>query len=277
MVRMLAARVAQRSPVAGQAPSETTKLETGTAPQVSAAEVKAARMAYVMRLLVETYGYPETGAAGLVGNLVAESGLLANRIEGSQLESPMTAKNAQGVKTTFTPEEVMARRYKVRGPQKPGVGIAQWTTAGRRAGLFQHKYNGVVLGAAILQNLDAQVDYLVKELAGQYKGVDKVLRSAESVEDASDEVVFNFERPGALLQDKTAASGEAVYKTKKNRQGDAVAVLDKQGNKIPLKALRSRTDPAVQGVLRKRRTLGLEALAAYRATKGKQESAPALP
>jgi hypothetical protein len=202
MLRMVAPRIAQRSPVEDKVRREEERSAPGAAPRVSTAEAKAARMAYVMRLLVETYGYPEAGAAGLVGNLVAESGLLADRIEGSRLESPMTAKNAEGVKTTFTPEEVMERQNKVRGPQKPGVGIAQWTTAGRRAGLFQHKYNGVVLGAAILQNLDAQVDYVVKELGSQYNGVDKVLRNADSVEDASDEVVFNFERPGKLLKDK---------------------------------------------------------------------------
>lgn len=122
------------------------------------------RMAYVMGLLVEKYGYPEAGAAGLVGNLSAESVLLTNRIEGSGVDSPMTATNVQGVKMEFTPDDVMNRKYKVSGPHKPGAGIAQWTTTKRRAGLFQHEYNGVVLGAAILNNLDAQVDYLVKEL-----------------------------------------------------------------------------------------------------------------
>jgi hypothetical protein len=269
-LKLLAARAVQREPAA----AEAAAAEAAPAPPVPV--TRQERMAYVMGLLVDTYGYPEVGAAGLVGNLMAESGLLANRIEGSKPDSAMTAKNAQGVKTEFTPEEVMNRQYKVSGPQKPGVGIAQWTTASRRAGLFQHKYKGAVLGAAILHNLDAQVDYLVKELESQYKGVNKVLKSAESVEDASDEVVFNFERPAALLQDKTDADGEVVYKTRKNKQGKVVDVLDKQGNKQPLKSLRSRTDPAVQGVLQTRRGFGRAALAAYREQKSnKSNPAPA--
>lgn len=62
-------------------------------------------------------------------------------------------------------------------------------------------------------------------------------------------------------------SRQRTYKTKKNKQGKVTEVLDKQGNKIPLKTLRSRTDPAVQGVLQKRRGLSLEALAALREMK----------
>src|SRR5262245_50677384 len=41
------------------------------------------RVLYVMTMLVETHGYPENGAAGLVGNLMSESGVLPNRIERS--------------------------------------------------------------------------------------------------------------------------------------------------------------------------------------------------
>ena len=45
---------------------------------------ESARVLRVMELLVDRYGYPVNGAAGLVGNLIAESGVLPNRIEGSQ-------------------------------------------------------------------------------------------------------------------------------------------------------------------------------------------------
>jgi hypothetical protein len=187
------------------------------------------------------YGYPVNGAAGLVGNLYAESELIPNRVEGSKPATPMRAKDAQGKLTDFSAEDVINRKANVQGPKKPGVGLAQWTTPGRRKGLFEHQVEGQTLGAAILNNLDAQVDYLVAELQSKYKGVNEVLRNAQSVEEASDEVLFNFERPATVLKDKT----------------------DKEGKKVKGKTLRRRDDPAVQAVLNKRRTLGREALAAF--------------
>ncbi|MCB0081432.1 MAG: hypothetical protein KDE47_10890 [Caldilineaceae bacterium] len=221
------------------------RAEPAAQPEQPAATSKAERMAYVMKLLVDKYGYPPEGAAGLVGNLHAESGLLPNRIEGSNAATPMRARNAQGQVTDFTNEEAMNRRYKVQGPQKPGIGLAQWTTAGRRKGLFAHEYAGVKLGAAILNNRDAQVDYLVKELESKYKRVNRVLKNPDSLEAASDEVVFNFERPGKVLKEKT----------------------DKDGKKLPGKMLRSRDDPLVQPVLNARRAFGQEALAAFTGSK----------
>jgi len=207
----------------------------GEQPITPAPETKEERMAYVVNLLVNTYGYPVLGAAGLVGNLFAESGLLPNRIEGSKAGAPLRTKDYNGKMTDFTPEEVVNRKYGKRGPKKPGVGLAQWTTPARRKGLFEHEYGGARLGAAILNSLDAQVDYLVTELASKYKHVNERLKSASSVEEASDEVVFNFERPASVLMDGT----------------------DKEGKRMRM--LRKRDDPAVQGVLNERRRLAREA------------------
>ena len=66
----------------------------------------------------------------------------------------------------------------------------------RRRGLFGHRYEGIVLGANIMFNMDAQVDYLVRELGSGYSGSDRVLRrSGVTVNDACDEVLYNFEIP----------------------------------------------------------------------------------
>ena len=54
-----------------------------------------ARVLRVMHLLVHRYGFPVNGAAGIVGNLVAESGVLPNRIEGSRTATPMRAPGLQ--------------------------------------------------------------------------------------------------------------------------------------------------------------------------------------
>lgn len=68
-----------------------------------------------------------------------------------------------------------------------------------------------------------------------------MLKNPESLEAASDEVVFNFERPASVLKDKT----------------------DKDGKKLSGKILRSRDDPAMQDVLKERRKHGRDALAAF--------------
>jgi len=164
------------------------------------------RQRYVMRLLVTTYGYPANGAAGLVGNLSEESKVIPNMVEGATDPAPMRARNFANVKTTFTADEIMNRnRTTQTGPQSPGVGIAQWTSPTRRAGLFQHTptFRGVQLGAQILFDMDAQVDYLVSELRASYARVQRVLTAPSvTVEDASDEVVYNFETPQAVLDGK---------------------------------------------------------------------------
>jgi hypothetical protein len=191
------------------------------------------RMAYVMDLLVTKYGYPANGAAGLVGNLNAESGVLPQRLEGSRASTPMTTSSFQGPAREFTPQEVMNRSsQQQRGPRLPGVGLAQWTTGSRRRGLFQHQYGGRMMGTDILFNMDAQVDYLVTELQSNYPGVNRVLtNSGVSVNDACDEVVYNFEVPGSLL--------------------------DTSGNKRP------RTDPQVVQVFNQRRPSARRALTSF--------------
>ena len=91
------------------------------------------RILHVMRLLVNTHGYPVNGAAGLVGILFAESGVMPNRIEGSAAATPLRARNFGGTMTDFSAEQVMNRNRRLRqGPHLPGVGLAQWTTANRR-------------------------------------------------------------------------------------------------------------------------------------------------
>lgn len=189
------------------------------------------RHVYVMERLVG-YGYPVNGAAGIVGNLDAESGVIPSRIEGSTAAAPLRARDFGGATRDFTPEEVMNRdRTAQRGPRLPGVGLAQWTSPGRRAGLFAHSFGGVT-GSAILADMDAQLDYLVQELRSSYRRVESVLADrGVSVNDAADEVVYNFEVPGAILDGS---------------------------------AKRPRSDPAVQEVFAARRRRASAALDAYR-------------
>ncbi|MGY1807679.1 phage tail tip lysozyme [Blastococcus sp. SYSU D00669] len=187
------------------------------------------RIRRVMTLLTRTYGYPAAAAAGITGNLIAESGILPNRIEGSSTHQPMRAPDFSGRVRSFTPDEVRDRdRSRRRGPRQPGVGLAQWTSPTRRRGLFRHVFRGRRLGSAILSDLDAQVDYLVAELRRDFRQLDARLRSPRTtVDQASDAVLLQFERPAAVLG-------------------------------------RSRNDPAALAVITRRRRLAAQALQIHR-------------
>jgi Phage tail lysozyme/Hemopexin len=191
------------------------------------------RIVYAMERLIDFYGYPVNGGAGLLGNLLAESGVIPTRIEGSAASTPMRARNFQGQVTDFSPDDIRNRDAAAQvGPALPGVGLAQWTSGARRSGLFSHPFKGSALGSRVLFNMDAQIDYLVHELQTAFVGVNGVLMNpAVTANDASDEVVYNFEVPGAILQG---------------------------GAKLP------RSDPSVQQVFAQRRSLTQNALNAYR-------------
>jgi len=162
-----------------------------------------ARILAAMELLVSAHSFPVEGAAGLVGNLWAESGVLPNRIEGSRPSTPMRAEDFAGRIVDFTPAEVMNRNRDARvGPLLPGVGLAQWTSPARRAGLFRHVFQGAALGAAVLESMAAQVDYLATELRQSFPGVDAIARrSSVTAGEASDEVAYRFEAPGVVLDE----------------------------------------------------------------------------
>ena len=150
------------------------------------------------------------------------------------MATPMRAPNFAGAATDFTADQVMNRnRARREGPRAPGIGLAQWTSSNRRTGLFQHTFRGRPAGARILFDMDAQVDYLAIELATRFTGVNGVLRrSGVSLDDASDEVVYRFEVPGAIL--------------------------GADGHPLP------RTNPAVLAVFRRRRESSRRALRVYR-------------
>jgi hypothetical protein len=160
------------------------------------------RILYVIERLIDQYGYPLNGAAGLVGNLVTESSVIPSRIEGSAEATPMRSKNFAGQMVAHTPADVMNRNATSGvGPALPGIGLAQWTTGSRRSRLFTHPFNGTAQEALVLFNMDAQIDYLVHELATSFGQVNALLTAAGgAVNGACDEVLYNFEVPASILQ-----------------------------------------------------------------------------
>lgn len=129
-------------------------------------------------------GLSDCGCAGLMGNLWAESGL-----------NPKNLQNTFNTALGMTDEEytcaVDRGTYINFVSDGAGFGICQWTFRSRKQALLDFaKASGTSIG-----DLNMQLDFLWKELQDVFSGVLEVLRNAASVSEASNEVLFQFERP----------------------------------------------------------------------------------
>ena len=148
-------------------------------------------------------GLSDCGAAGLMGNLYAESGL-----------SPINLQNTYNKKLGMTDEEYTAAvdsgKYKNFVRDSAGYGIAQWTFWSRKQGLLNYtKAAGKSVG-----DLEAQLGFLMQELSGGYAYLLNILKTASTVLEASNAVLLNFERPAdqsETVQKKRAAYGQSFY------------------------------------------------------------------
>ncbi len=131
-------------------------------------------------------GLTDCGAAGLMGNLFAESGL-----------KPTNLQNSFETKLGYTDSEytnaVDSGSYSAYSfaHDSAGYGLAQWTYWSRKEGLYNYaKSQGASIG-----DLEMQLGYLVQELRGSYSSVWSTLTSATTVREASNKVLFDFEQP----------------------------------------------------------------------------------
>lgn len=145
-------------------------------------------------------GMTDCGAAGLMGNLYAESGLRSNNLQNS-----FERKFGMDDETYTAAVDLGAYGNFVR--DSAGYGIAQWTFWSRKQALLSFaKEKDASIG-----NLRMQCEFLMKELSESYKSVLVVLKSAESVRQASDAVLLRYERPAdqsRTVQEKRASYGE---------------------------------------------------------------------
>lgn len=129
-------------------------------------------------------GFNEFATAGLMGNLKAESGL-----------KPTNLQNSYEKKLGLMDEEytscVDIGTYSNFVKDAAGYGLAQWTYWTRKEAL--KKYADSV-GASI-GNLEMQLEFLWQELSTKYKGVLNVLMKTASIQEASDVVLTQFEKP----------------------------------------------------------------------------------
>ena len=151
---------------------------------------------------LKAQGLSDCGAAGLMGNLYAESGLI-----------PTNVQNSYEKKLGYTDETYTAAvdngSYANFVRDAAGYGLAQWTYWSRKQGLLEYaKAAGKSVG-----DLEVQLGYLLKELSSY--GLLASLKSATSVKEASNLILLKFEKPASMnstaTQTKRAGYGQTYY------------------------------------------------------------------
>ena len=152
---------------------------------------------------LKAQGLTDAGAAGLMGNLYAESGLRPNNLQNSY-EGKLGMADAE-----YT-ERVDSGSYTNFAHDCAGYGLAQWTYHTRKANLHKFaKDAGKSIG-----DLEMQLGFLMQELSTSYKTVLATLKTATSVRAASDAVLLQFERPAdqsEAVKAKRAGYGQKYF------------------------------------------------------------------
>ncbi len=152
---------------------------------------------------LKSKGLNDFGVAGLMGNLYAESALNPKNLQ-------QTFEKKLGYTDATYTESVDNGTYINFVKDSAGYGLAQWTYWSRKQNLL----NFAQAAGKSIGDLDMQLDFLWKELNDGYRGVLDLLRNATSVLEASNEILFKFERPanqGISVQEKRANYGQVYF------------------------------------------------------------------
>lgn len=149
----------------------------------------------------------EYGVAGLMGNLLAESGLLPYRLQGDFL-------SGYSVSLTYTQNVdngiITEYDFVNNGPNGGGYGLAQWTFYTRKQALYNMK---TAMNVSI-GSIDLALSYLIYELNNTYPTVLNTLRNSTSIRIASDIVLHDFENPedqSQSVEEYRESLGNSIY------------------------------------------------------------------
>ena len=149
-------------------------------------------------------GLSTAGAAGMIGNLKAESDLDPENVQN-------TFESKLGYSDQGYTVAVDHRVYKDFARDGAGYGLAQWTYPARKAALLAFaKAQKKSVG-----DLDLQLDFLLHELRSDYPALLRQLCAASDVRAASDAVLTQFERPADISENvkiKRAGFAEAFLR-----------------------------------------------------------------
>lgn len=143
------------------------------------------------------------GVAGLLGNLNAESNLIAANLE-------MSKRTRLGYTSKSYTEAVDNSSYKNFAGDWAGYGLAQWTDSTRKKNLLAFAQQK----SASIGNRKMQAEFLMSELESRFTAVLSILKNAKTVREASDAVLLRFECPadtGESVRQRRAAFGDSYY------------------------------------------------------------------
>jgi LysM repeat protein len=182
-------------------------------------------------------GMSAEGAAGLMGNLYAESGL-----------NPQNLQNTYEKKLGYTDAAYTAAvdngSYGNFVRDSAGYGLAQWTFWSRK----QNMLNFARAAGKSIGDLEMQLDFLFKELSESYKTVLNTLKTASTVKAASDSVLVNFERPAdqsAAAKNKRAGYGQSYY----DKYADKASTPGNGGSSMTEQELRQKVVDIAQSYI----------------------------
>ena len=148
---------------------------------------------------LKDHDFTNYGAAGLIGNLHAESAI-----------NPINLQNSGNNRLNITDQQYTdevddgVRNFE----DNIGYGIAQWTFFSRKRALLEY----AVKYKKSIGDLEMQLNFLLKELK-QYGLLDKV-KNSFSVEDASTIILLQFEKPADKSMkniERRAGFGQMYY------------------------------------------------------------------
>lgn len=162
------------------------------------------------------------GACAAMGNVYAESGVNPRNLE-NLCEKRLGYKYNDDTYTEAVDSGKITRAlflHPLGDYRQYGYGFCQWTSARRKAGLYDLvKSKGVSIG-----DPDSQVEFMLKELQQSYKSVLQVLKTATSVQEASDIFLVKFESP--------KNTGEAVKKARASYGEQYLKIYQKEETKV---------------------------------------------
>ena len=148
-------------------------------------------------------GLSEYGAAGLMGNLQAESALNPKNLQ-------QTYEKKLGHTDASYTAAVDAGTYMNFVKDSAGYGLAQWTYWTRKEKLLNYARSC----DASIGDLEMQLCFLWKELCESYGSVLTTLKNAKTIREASNAVLMKYERPanqGTSVQNARAAYAQEFF------------------------------------------------------------------
>ncbi len=189
-------------------------------------------------------GYSKIAVAGVLGNIYAESGIRSDNLQN-------TAETRLGLSDNQYTEAVNNGTYSNFINDSAGYGLAQWTSAGRKQGLYLFAQSK----GANINDSSMQIEYLLGEIsqsggANGYatfqmskgrKGYDySSWKDAATVEESAMAFCYVFERPAEGDHSNRITYAQMYYDRYKDSTGPStsIGVIELTGdNQIKMKAL----------------------------------------